>query len=224
MPDWAIIALACATVIYILSRINLYIDLRYVRLGDNDDLTVSIYLLRHFLIYKIHVPVIELTKSGEIPWIKSKLSTTTCMVKTYPKRERRFVLRLLTIYLKRPARWEKLMQKFHHYQRIYLHVTHQITKRIHCEKLRLIVVYGSGDAAITGILTGVFWAISGLIIHRLRQRLSFSQSPQFSMEAQFTKQCLTIDFACIFRLSIGDVISTSVSLANYTRKGATRNG
>lgn len=224
MPLWLVITLSVATVIYALSRVNVYIDLQYKRDGDNDQVVVNVYLLRRFLVYKLRVPVIEISKKAYLPWVQSELHTAGGKIKTHSRREKQFVVRLLQIYLKHPDRWEKLMTRFRQYRRMYVYFICELTKQLHCEQLRLHVRYGAEDAAVTGVMIGAFWAITGWGLYRLRERLIFRNRPEVFFEPRFGKTCLAVDFACIFRLPIGHVISTSLSLANYTRKGEIKDG
>ncbi|HAK73284.1 MAG TPA: hypothetical protein DCP36_06250, partial [Sporomusaceae bacterium] len=128
MSNWFAIFLAGIVVAYAFSRINIHINILYRRSASDDDLWVHIYLLRRFLVYKLHVPVIEVTSNNSLPWLQSELHTPSEKVQTHPKRERRFVSRLLNIYLRHPKKWRVLMQKFRHYRNLYYTFANQMAK------------------------------------------------------------------------------------------------
>lgn len=224
MSNWFAIFLAGIVVAYAFSRVNIHINILYRRSSSDDDLWVHIYLLRRFLVYKLHVPVIEVTSNNNMPWLESELHTPREKVQTHPKRERRFVSRLLNIYLKHPKKWHVLMQKFRHYRNLYYTFANQLAKTVQCERLTCKITYGSEDAAQTGIMVGAFWAVSGLAIKVIKSHLPFLQQPQIRIIPSFGKKSFDIDFLCIFRLTVGHVIIASLKLVNFKYKGAAGDG
>ena len=220
MTKWMIVASAGILVGYILFKINLYIELRYVRKEQNDLVVISIYIFKRFMLYQLQVPFAEMTAAGGVPWFKSELSVGKEEVHTFPRREKRFLYRLFHIYLYHPAYWGKLMKKFQNYSNTYYYFVGRISRQVCCEKLRLRVCVGTEDAALTSLLAGIFWIIGSWYVTSLQQRICFTRLPQTAIHPQFGASCFTIDFVCILRLTIGDVITTTLSTANYSRKGA----
>lgn len=224
MSNWFIVILAGVVVAYVFFRINIHINIQYRRTADDDDLWVHIYLLRHFLVYRLHVPVIEVTKNSSLPWLKSELHTPQEKVRTYPKRERRYVKRVLNIYLHHPQKWRTLMRRFRQYRDLYYTFANQLAKNVHCERLKCKITYGSEDAAQTGMMVGAFWAVSGLAINGIRRHLAFLRRPEIKIIPSFGKNSFDIDFLCIFRLTVGHVIIASLKLVNFKYKGAAGDG
>lgn len=224
MSNLLIILLAGFIVAYAFSRIDIHINITYQRSASDDDLWVHIYLLKRFLVYKLHVPVIEMTDKSKLPWLKSELHTHDEKVGTHPKRERRFVMRVLNIYLHHPKKWQSLMRKFRHYRSLYYTFANQLAKSVQCERLKCKITYGSEDAAQTGIMVGAFWAVSGLAIKVCKSHLAFLRQPEIRITPSFGKRSFDIDFLCIFRLTVGHVIIASLILLNVKYKGAAGDG
>ncbi len=223
MTKWIIAIAASMVVGYIFSRLNVYIHLRYCRVDGNDDVRVTVYLLRSYVLYQLHIPVIEVGAKGGLPYIQSELGTERQSVQTHPRREYQFLNRLLKIYLKYPDRWQKIVGKFNHYRGAYFYYSGEVKKRIYCEKLRLTIGCGGEDAAITALMTAVISAMCNWRCAVMRQQIHFVNRPQVLVRPQFKNPCLAVDFMCILRLTVGDVMITSMSAINYNRKGAGNN-
>ena len=220
MTKWMIVASAAILVGYMLFKLSLYIELRYVRNEQNDLVVISIYTFKRLLLYRLQVPFLEMTTAGGIPWFKSELSVSKEEVHTFPHREKRFLYRLSHIYLHHPSYWGKLMKRFQNYSSTYYYFVERISRQVCCERLQLRIRVGTEDAAETSLLTGLFWVFGSWYITALQQRICFTRLPQIAIHPQFGASCFTIDFVCILRLTIGDVITTTLSTANYSRKGA----
>ena len=220
MTKWMIVASAGILVGYMLFKIKLYMELRYVRKDQNDLVVISIYIFKRFMLYRLQVPFVEMTAAGGVPWFKSELSVGREEVHTFPKREMRFLYRLFHIYLHHPASWSRMMKKFWNYSSMYYYFIERMSRQIRCETLRLRIRVGTEDAAVTSLLVSLFWVFGSWYITSLQQRVCCTRLPQIAIHPDYGSPCFTIDFVCILRLTIGDVISTTLLTANYSRKGA----
>lgn len=224
MSNWLIVIAAGLAILMLLSRVNIYIDIWYRRLSGDDHILVKVYMLRRFVVYTMTVPVVEITKHANIPLLESEIKTTSDKIETYSSRERRFLKKLTDMYISEPRRWRQLFKQFHYYRRLIYSTVNTLTRSIYCERLSWRVSYGSEDAAFTGVITGVIWAISGSILTTLKKRISFEKKPEVKIYPNFNKPGLEVELRCIFRMTVGNVITTSFNLFNIKRKGAAGNG
>lgn len=223
MTKWMIAIAAAAIVGFIFYRLKLFIRFRYYRIGGCDELTVTVCLYQNYVLYQIRIPVIEMETQKGIPDIVSEIETNRETVRTHPKREYRFVSRLLTIYLKYPQRWKKVVKKLNDYNRAYSYYSGEFKKRVHCEKLDVSICCGGEDAAMTALMTGVLSALINWRSAAMKQEIHFVRPPQVTVRPCYSKACFTVDFMCILRLTVGDVMITTISTINYNRKGAGNN-
>ena len=224
MLNWLAFTLAGLMVGFLIFRITLDIDLHYRRSGNDDLLTVRIWLLKRFLAYSFHVPCLNVTEQGNGLWIVSTMESRQDEIATRPEREKRFIRRLISIYFRYPARWKQIKRSVRYFQRLYMYVSRTINKRIRCVKLQVSVSYGNQDAEIAGWTAGMLWALFHLMLMQMGKRLSFAVKPYICISPVFGRNCLEVDVTCILRLTVGDVISTSISVLNYWRRGVVRHG
>ena len=224
MLNWLVFSLAGLIVGFLIFRITLDIDLHYRRSANDDLLTVRIWLLRRFLAYSFHVPCLNLTAQGNGLWVVSNLESGKDEIATRPEREKRFLRRLMSIYFRYPARWGQIKRSVRYFQRLYMYISRTINKRIRCVKLQVSVSCGNEDADAAGWTAGMLWVLSNLMLVQMGKRLSFAVKPFICIRPVFGRNCLDVDVTCILRLTVGDVISTSVSVFNYWRRGVVRHG
>lgn len=224
MLHWLSFTLAGLIVGFFIFHITLDIDLHYRRSGNDDRLTVRIWLLRKFLIYNFHVPCLNLTEQDNGLWIVSNLESGQDEIATRPEREKRFIRRLISIYFRYPARWKQIKRSVRYFQRLYVYISRSINKRIRCIKLKVSVSYGNEDADVAGWMAGVLWAVSHVMLMQMGKRISFAVKPNICISPAFGRNCLEVDVICILSLTVGDVISTSISAFNYWRRGVVRHG
>ena len=216
---WAGIALA-----YMLSRVNIYISLTYWRQDNDDHIIVDVYLLRKLICYTITIPVIKTTDRTGIVWLVSEIETAKGDVHTHAERERRFIQNLWRIYLHYPRKFRRMLRQFRYFTRLYKTFIRKVLASLYCERLYWKTTFGAEDAAVTGIAVGALWAIKGLAYHAVRQRVKFSKRPEIAVVPVFGQQRFEVNFQCIFRLRVGNVITATYSLFNSKRKGAVGSG
>ncbi|HWR45253.1 DUF2953 domain-containing protein [Sporomusa sp.] len=225
MNNWTIILLTAVSLMLMLSRINIYIELYFCRHNDDDHVAVTLYALRPLLVYTIKIPVIEIVRFNDLPWITSKIKAPQGGTETYVAREQRFVKRIAEIFVKNPQKFRKLMREVKRYINIYSCYINSLVSSIHCEKLDLRAEYGFEDAASTGLMMGVIGAARGLLLTSLDNRLKLDAKPNIKVTPMYGQSHFEIEFKCILRIRLGKVITaTMATLTNSLHKEATRSG
>ncbi|MDF2570752.1 MAG: hypothetical protein K0R55_2356 [Sporomusa sp.] len=225
MNNWGIFLTATITLMLILSRINIFIDFHFCRRKDDDYVNVTVFALRPLFVYSIKIPVIEIVRYNDLPWITSEIKAPQGGTETHIAREQRFLKRIPEILIKNPKKFNKLMSEIKQYIRIYRCYINRLVASTHCEKLDLRAVYGFDDAAFTGLMMGVFGAARGLLLTSLHNRLILDAKPNINITPVYGQSHFEIDFRCIFRIRLGNVITaTMATLTNSMHREATRSG
>ena len=79
--------------------------------------------------------------------------------------------------------------------------------------------FGTGDAALTGCLTGILWALKSTVLGFLSRRFVFEAPPQFTVSPLFNRTCLALEVFCIFRFTIGEIIVAVAQRIRSPRSG-----
>jgi len=224
MADWLIVILAGCTLAFVTTKVSVYIGLRYLRKGSDDFLAVNVFLPGNITLYSMKVPVIELTARKGLTWLEAEITANHGENETHSRREQRFVKNSFWIYLTQPRRLRKLLNSMRYYTRLYRRFMHKVIASICCERLYWKTTYGSEDAAITAIMTGVLWSIKAMIITFLKRRCNVTTKPVIEVIPVFDQAKVEVDFQCIFSIKLGNVIYASKSIYHSKAKEVARNG
>lgn len=225
MESWLLFLTTVLFFLWLLSQVNLYIDLHFCRRKDDDFLEVTVYALRKLLIYTMKIPVIEIIQYNDLPWVTSEIQTSHAKTETHAEREQRFVKKLAKIFIYNPRRFLRLLKSTRHFFRTYRHYANRLTQAMHCDRLEIKVVYCFEDAAVTGVLMGILGSMLGLLLQSLQNRLIMDSEPAVRVKPVYGCNYLEVEVRCIFRIRLGNVITASMArVANSLHKEATRSG
>lgn len=211
-------------VIFIFSKIIIYIDLRYKRNQADDYVAINIFMGRNILLYSMKVPVIEIVQSNSLPWLESEIKAADRKVGTHVTKEKRFIKNAFRLYLMNPRKFWQVLHSVKYYTRLYQKVMIKVANSLTCERLLWKTKYGSEDAALTGLMGGSFWAFKGMLVTVLKRRFVFTSHPEIAITPVFGQACFEVDFQCIFSLRLGKVINAMAILLNKRGKGAATSG
>ena len=219
MENLFIIILANIVIIGLLFYSKIYIALKYQRDGSNDYIAIDVYMFRRLLAYSMQVPMIEIGDFKKLFWPTSKIKAGQRQDETHSKREQRFIKRTVRFYLLHPSKLRRIVKLGRYYIRLYCKFMDKFTRVFHCEELHWKTVYGSEDAALTGIGTGMLWTIKVLMITRLKNHVIVTKKPIINVNPLFGQNSLKVDFQCIFSIRFGNVINAVRILYNIKVKG-----
>lgn len=219
METGLILILAEVIVGYAVSRLIVYIDFRYHRAGTDDNLEVDIFLFNKLLLYKMEVPLMKMINDDGVLWLETKITTNGGMETADSKREQRFTRNTLRLYLLHPRHLWRMIKAFRYYVHIYRKIVIKLVESITCERLYWTTTYGSEDAATTGYMAGMLWAVKGTTVTGLKRHFPFTSEPVVKVNPIFGKSCFEVDFRCIFSLRLGKIINASTVIFNLKRKG-----
>ena len=216
MEYWLLIILLKIVLTCLLFYTKIYLILKCKRDGSNDYIKVEVYFMRRLLVYSMQVPMIEITKGIHSLWVESKIKTDENEDKTHTKREQRYIKEKMKFYITHPLKLKLLVKQVRYYTRVYYQVLEQIIKSLYCEELCWKTSYGSKDAAITGIVSGMLWTVKALLLTNLQKKIVFKDKPVIQVNPVFGQTHLKVDFQCIFSIRLGNVITAMRSM--YTAK------
>jgi hypothetical protein len=224
VETWVALWLAAAVVGYAVSRIRIYITLRYRRVSTDDSVAVDVALLNNIIHYHIDIPVVRIAERYGLPWLESKLETGQGEVETKSRREQVFIKNTWDIYRFHPRKWRTLLRTLRYYTRLYKKFTGHILARMTCEKLFWRTRLGTEDAALTSLASGALWAFKSQVYVYLKRRVKFAVAPAFQVSPIFNAAAFDVEFECIFSIRLGNVINAMLSLVNFPLKGETGSG
>lgn len=189
-----------------LSRVR--ISIYYKREAENDRIKVEIGLLNGLLPFRLKIPSLKVKEDG-IAYKETAQST----LNTTKKKRRLLSLRDLKEYhivvqeaIENIVGLQKIIKRFlAKMQIIRFHWNTRI---------------GTGDAAETGILSGIVWGIKGIFVYFLARFLQLNVTPHIRIEPSFMQACLQTEFECIVRFRIGNAIIAGLLILIHMRKGS----
>jgi hypothetical protein len=217
MEFWLGLVIAIILICCILLFSKIYINIIYKRNEANDYISVNVYTIKKFVSYEMEVPIIQLVESNGLSWLDSTIKTIHSHDRSHRNREERFMKKTAKLYSKHPSKLKSAIKEFHYYTQLYCRIIDKILMSVTCEKFYWKTVYGSEDAANTGIITGLLWAGKAFIINRLKRHIFCMEKPIIAVNPIFGHNHFDIDFQCIFSIKLGNVIKTIKSIYNIKK-------
>lgn len=217
MEFWLALFIAIIMICCVLFFSKIYIDVTYKRNSMNDYISVNVYTVKKLVAYKMEVPVIKVDDSKGLSWIESTIKTVQSQDTTHRNREERFMKKTTKLYGKHPKKLKHAIKEFHYHAQMYCRVIDKVLQSAICERFYWKTVYGSEDAANTGIVTGLLWTGKAFVINRLKKHIVCVEKPIIVVNPIFGRSQFDVDFQCIFSIRLGNVIKTIKSIYNIKK-------
>lgn len=193
-----IIILAIILLILVLCLIRINLVIEYSRQGVDDYLSISFYILKGLIKYKIKIPEVDSSKKGIfLRKVKEKGKKKTAKKKD--KLSYDYILRKI--------------QDYRAYFNIYKSVFNKISNYLRCKvkvnKLDLDVTIGTDNAHHTAVLIGLCWSAVGILISFIHNNLNFLEK-SVSIKPDYMGKKLKVDLFCILNVRIGHIIIVSL--------------
>lgn len=186
---------------------SIRIGVFYKREEDNDRIKIEIGLLNGLIPIKVKVPALKASEQG-IQYEEELKSNH----KTLDQKKKLFTLLDLKEYQRK---FHELIERVAGLQSILK----GFLAKTRIVKLTWWSRIGTGDAAETGILSGLVWGIKGGLIMLLTHFLLLRTKPSISIEPSFMRACLYTEFECIVQFRVGNAILAGILLLVHFRKG-----
>ncbi|WZL74926.1 DUF2953 domain-containing protein [Clostridiaceae bacterium 35-E11] len=204
------------TIICILMITPLIIHIKILKDKTNDVIAVYFKALFGLLRYKLEVPLVDLifNKDGK-PFLKTEVEVKNNQ-KEQPINKGESFLTFKEI--------QNLQDKFNFFLNTYFDIFNDIRKEIKVKQLLWTTKFGVGDAAATGILSGVFWMMKSYIITLIKNNTKCSHI-SLDIEPHFNKEIFKTSLDCIISIKIGYIIIAAIQFGyTFLRKGGRNHG
>ena len=189
---------------------TLSIRFQYHREGTDDELGVAVYWIGGLIRYNFSAPLLNWTERGDLV-VRQEIQTGKG--KNLTTQKKRITLETIRRYTKFFQRLRRRIHDLNDTVRPFLrHVT--------CERLEWVSTIGTGDAAETGILTGMAWAIKTMLVSVAGKYVRWARYPKLNVRPCFGEKRLESDLLCIVRFRLGHLILAVVRLYLNMRKGS----
>ncbi|RYD02901.1 hypothetical protein N752_22205 [Desulforamulus aquiferis] len=185
---------------------HLIIHFRYFREQEDDTISVEFFLWS-FINYKIEIPVLTLQNklSGISLTTRTELETGGDNSRELLGKAGKFSIESLEDAICKFKQWWPLVDEMKVIADYFLsHI------RVTC--LEWHTKIGTGDAAVTGFLTGFLYSFKGGIISAFYRKLANAGNPKISVEPNFRKEQFSTSINCIFKIRVGNIMVTGVKI------------
>lgn len=115
---------------------------------------------------------------------------------------------------------ESLHQKMDSWKDIYHYIKCELAphlkRRLKGEEFRLDIVFGTGDAAYTGMLNGVLWGVAGVLLSTM-ESITGMKKKSIRITPEFQKEIFQVDVFCIIGSRMVHIIKAVFKILLHVR-------
>ncbi|WP_071393832.1 DUF2953 domain-containing protein [Bacillus tuaregi] len=196
-------------IIIIVTKLRVIIS--YFHAQDDDSLKIEFKALFGLIKYKLDIPVIKIDDDSAAIVTKEKLKSGK-EEKTKKEGHRKMTP-------------DDLIKSYYDFKMLLEHVVslHKIIRRF-LKKVKIIefewnTLLGTGDAALTGMLTGAAWSIKGAIIGIISSYFKLQVMPQMNVQPHFQMAVTQTSFKCMLQFRIGHAMVAGIQLLKFWKGG-----
>lgn len=215
MNGWLLGLGIAGVILLIIWFTSLRIQIIYRRQAENDDLEIELSVYRRLLRYRIRANMLQLRNLRTGVKVAGEADAGTDPVSKEKERKKKAWITPHTI-----AEAQRYVRDLR--QRVYNmdEIVRTTLKHVRGEKLEWQTNIGVGEAAATGIVSGIVWTTKSAVLAVLGRYVTLSTNPELAVIPDFSGTRLEIRFCCILRLRIGHAITAAIRIViHYFRKG-----
>ncbi len=205
------LAVLCIIVFILFFKIDISIE--YLRKNENDKLVIGLFKK----LIKIDIPFVDVEKKEGFWGIKFLRRFRTKKDKDDGRKESNITFSQMR------KQFEEVKEYYHMYQTTFNRVYKYLKRKIGCTNFTLHLNFGLGDAAITGVTTGLLWGTLYNILSVLSYIIDFKKT-DIKINPDFNDAKIDIVFKSIFTIRIVHIINVLYvilfSLVNISLKKA----
>ncbi|MFD2168840.1 DUF2953 domain-containing protein [Tumebacillus lipolyticus] len=206
-----IVLLALAVFLLFAMVLPVTIEVQYRREGRNDRLHVGVRALFGLIRLGYEVPTVALLEQRMQIGFKRKLTAG----------DNPHAGGWVTITVEKIQQFQRQVDELRARIGKYKRALRRFTKSFHIESLRWRTAFGTGDAAQTGSITGMAWAVKGSLASILYRQFTVESSLRYTVQPNFQAKGFRTDLVCIIRFLPGKAILAGLTLAFlWLREGA----
>lgn len=194
--------------VLILCFTKLRITIESHRLGENDRLKLTITAWFKLINIQTTIPFVKLKEN--LRGLEYEVDTQSSRNELDEKESSMS----FTDLVHRIQRLQEFIQRVYHWHDI----AKKLLKGIYLYRLDWKIEIGTGDAAETGVLTGISWGVLSSIIGLFTSYVTLRTIPSIMVQPAFQQKKLETEFRCMFRFRIGNAILAGIRLVLNLRK------
>ncbi|WP_238442587.1 DUF2953 domain-containing protein [Desulforamulus reducens] len=180
---------------------------KYFRVAEDDTISFEFFLLG-FIHYKIEVPVVIFQQklSGISLTTRTELETGgDHSEELLGKQEKRTISSI--------GEAKNLCHRWWPFFRAIKPDMDYLLAHLSLERFVWKLRIGTGDAAVTGIITGVAWGIMGSITSLFYKKIATNKpEPELQVEPNFKKEVFSTSIDCIFKIRVVNIMVTGIKI------------
>jgi hypothetical protein len=180
--------------------------------NDNDHFTIKFRAWFGLIKYKVEVPMVKVDDDGPNLVFEEKTEKgKEGKGKEKDKLKKETPEEILTSI-------KDFRELLEHVAGLHRIVRHFLSK-IKVYDVQWQTVFGTGDAASTGTMTGLIWGAKGSMIGVVSGYMKLQSMPQLAVIPSFQKAIIQTDFSCIITFRVGHAILAGFKLIKYWKGG-----
>lgn len=192
----AIVIISLIFILLALCLIRVNVVFEYNRLGVNDHIVLSVFILKGLIKYKYEIPKVDAKKKGfTFKKVKEKGKKEKDTSKKKEKMSYSYVIKKIDEFRDFKDKYYVLIKKIITYLRC----------RLIIKKIDLNVTIGTDNAHHTAVLIGLCWSAVGLILSFIHNNLNLVEK-NIKISPCYMGKKLNVDLFCILNVKIGHII------------------
>lgn len=215
MNGWLVGLAVAGVILLIIWFTSLRIQIVYRRQAENDDLEIELSVYRGLLRYRIHANMLQIRnmKTGVKVAGEADAGPNQASGKQGEKKKEWITPHKVAEWARNFANWRRRVHNMDEILRTTL-------KRVRGESLEWHTNVGVGEAAVTGIVSGIVWTAKSAVLALLGRYVTLYTKPQLAVVPDFSRERLDTHLLCILRFRIGHAIIAAIRIAiHYFWKG-----
>ncbi|MCA1065951.1 DUF2953 domain-containing protein [Rossellomorea sp. AcN35-11] len=214
---WALVILMALMIVlfFILMITKLTITLSLYHGNDNDHFKVKLRAWFGLLKYTIDVPLVKLDDDGPNVVFEEEQKRGDESNPSNKKETKKITPSEFIDSLSDTKAIVSHVQSLHRIIRTFL-------KKVKLDHVQWKTLFGTGDAASTGTMTGTIWGLKGSIIGLLSGYMRLQSMPVIEVTPTFQHAVIQTQFSCIIQFRIGNAILVGFKILRYWRGGRVR--
>ncbi|NSL51300.1 DUF2953 domain-containing protein [Calidifontibacillus erzurumensis] len=216
MMLFLLIVLVIIVLLFLLSFTKLKIKVDLSHNNESNHFKITIKALFGLISYTIDVPLLKIDTDHPSLIVKNEQKVGKSHVPISENTKRITVNDIL-------KKIEQVKEFIDHV--IHFHeIVKKFLKKISIHKFEWHTSFGLGDAAQTGIASGLLWSAKGTIVGLLSKAMNLMTMPQLSITPSFQDRFATTRLICIFSFRIGHAMVGAFRVVKYWKsvKGGQR--
>ncbi|WP_185955987.1 DUF2953 domain-containing protein [Melghirimyces algeriensis] len=201
---WKLLLGAILIILMIFPLTSVRIQVRYWRKEEKDHLEVYVRLFWGLIRFKSTLPSFRLDQTGVSFWREQDTRQVSDA-----KKKGRISLKNIKQFRAKLSRIRRQIASFNH---ITLEVSRRFLRHVVCERLRWDTSVGTGDAASTGVLTGVIWGVKTSLVGFAGSYIRWACPPRLNVQPLFNNDKVETTLDSIIRFRIGYAIVAVIRL------------